>query len=93
MDKNDNKIKKAVIFGVGRMGTSISCYMHKLGYHIVGVDRHRQIARPLIKLLGKENFTFYRTSSLGVLEDNDCTQILDFENPDVVISSLPYLAF
>jgi len=90
MDKNDNKVKKAVIFGVGRMGTSISCYMNKLGYHIVGVDRHRQIARPLIKLLGKENFTFYRTSSLGVLEDNDCTQILDFENPDVVISSLPY---
>ena len=38
MDKNNNSIKKAVIFGVGRMGTSISWYMHKLGYRVVGVD-------------------------------------------------------
>ena len=38
MGKNDNKVKKAVIFGVGRMGTSISWYMNKLGYSIVGVD-------------------------------------------------------
>ena len=86
MDKNNNSIKKAVIFGVGRMGTSISWYMHKLGYRIIGVDAMPSAHERLKGIFGEEDFGFYRTKHA----DRDCTQILDLESPDVVISSLPY---
>ena len=86
MDKNENKVKKAVIFGVGRMGTSISWYMNKLGYSVVGVDAMPSACERLEGMLGKKNFGFYRTKHA----DRDCSQILDLESPDVVISSLPY---
>jgi saccharopine dehydrogenase-like NADP-dependent oxidoreductase len=86
MDKDNNKIKKAVIFGVGRMGTSISWYMHKLGYRVVGVDAMQSAHERLKGMLGEEDFGFYRTK----YADQDCAQILDLESPDVVISSLPY---
>lgn len=86
MDKDNNKIKKAVIFGVGRMGTSISWYMHKLGYRVVGVDAMQSAHERLKGMFGEEDFGFYRTK----YADRDCTQILDLESPDVVISSLPY---
>jgi saccharopine dehydrogenase-like NADP-dependent oxidoreductase len=86
MDKDNNKIKKAVIFGVGRMGTSISWYMHKLGYRVVGVDAMQSAHERLKGMFGEEDFGFYRTK----YADQDCAQILDLESPDVVISSLPY---
>jgi saccharopine dehydrogenase-like NADP-dependent oxidoreductase len=86
MDKNDNNLKKAVIFGVGRMGTSISWYMNKLGYHVVGVDAMPSACERLKGMFGEEKFGFYRTKHA----DQDCDQILDLESPDVVISSLPY---
>ena len=86
MDKNDNKVKKALIFGVGRMGTAISWYMSQLGFGVVGVDAMPSAHERLEGMLGKENFGFFRTKHA----DRDCAQIIDLESPDVVISSLPY---
>ena len=86
MDKNNNNLKKAVIFGVGRMGTSISWYMNKLGYRVVGVDAMQSACERLKGMLPEEGFGFYRTKHA----DRDCAQILGLESPDVVISSLPY---
>ena len=72
---------KAVIFGVGRMGTAIAYAMEQQGYDVVGVDsqpaEHR--LRGLVK-----NYKFVHTKT-----KTGYKKVIN-DNPDVVISSLPY---
>lgn len=77
---------KAVIFGVGRMGSAIAYAMKKLGYKIVGVDPDRLGHSNLSNVIDAEDFIFYRSDSL----ETDKGEILLYEKPDIVISSMPY---
>ncbi len=77
---------KAAIFGIGRMGTAIAYAMKKLGHQVVGVDSDPAGKINLDKNLQEGQYTFYHSNNL----EADRVEILDFENPDVVISSMPY---
>ena len=77
---------KTVIFGIGKMGTAIAFAMRELGHYVVGVDSISAGKNKLKEVLGDDNFVFYSTTNL----DYDLGGILEFEKPDVVISSLPY---
>ena len=77
---------KAVIFGVGRMGVTIASAMKKLGYDIVGVDVNSASRTNLSEVIEGEDFAFYQSNNL----DADRPSILSNENPDIVISSMPY---
>jgi saccharopine dehydrogenase-like NADP-dependent oxidoreductase len=76
---------KAIICGVGRMGTAISWAMKQFGFDVVCVDSDHTASDRLQLLLGKD-FIFYRTKHIS----DDIAEILSIELPDVVISSLPY---
>jgi saccharopine dehydrogenase-like NADP-dependent oxidoreductase len=77
---------KAVIFGVGRMGTVIAFAMKKLGYSVVGVDFSSAARENLSSVIGNQDFTFYQSENIQA----DQSEILSNENPDIVISSMPY---
>ena len=77
---------KALIFGVGKMGTAIACAMKKLGYDVVGIDSSSAARRNLQRDIGGSDFIFYQSNNLDV----DKSEILLYEKPDIVISSMPY---
>lgn len=77
---------KAAIFGVGRMGTAIAYAMKKLGFDIVGIDSHIGAQSNLIKVIENKDYSFYQSSNLIA----DQSEILSHEQPDIVISSMPY---
>ena len=77
---------KAAILGTGRMGTAITWAMKELGFDVVCVDADHTAGDRLNLLLGNHNFVFYRTNHLM----DDIHEIFGLEEPDVVISSLPY---
>jgi saccharopine dehydrogenase-like NADP-dependent oxidoreductase len=77
---------KAVIFGIGKMGTAIAYAMKRLGHEIVGVDSNPNGRANLNKNLRENDYAFYHSNNL----EADKAEILDYEKPHVVISSMPY---
>ena len=77
---------KAVIFGIGKMGTVIAHAMHKLDYSVVGVDSTTEAHQNLDSVIEAQDFVFYQSDNLEV----DRAEILKYEEPDIVISSMPY---
>lgn len=76
---------KAVVFGVGRMGTAISYAMSKLGHYVVGIDSNPDSSANFRKHISGENGVFY------CCDGRDYKDIIGkFERPEIVISSLPY---
>lgn len=74
------------ILGVGRMGTTISYAMKKLGFFVIGLDNNEHAADNFRKhIKSNTEGAFYR---LG--QEKNFESILSTENPDIVISSLPY---
>lgn len=73
---------RALVFGVGRMGTTIAYAMDKLGFTVIGVDSNVAAA---------ENVPAGRENSFLVIDDEtDFQKCLETTSPDIVISSLPY---
>jgi|TARA_R110000765_G_scaffold357069_1_gene447159 saccharopine dehydrogenase-like NADP-dependent oxidoreductase len=80
---------RAVICGVGRMGTAIAWAMDKLGYHVTGMDTNPEAANNIPRSLDR-----------GVIPNNEFLIVDDADDiirglaaqvkPDIVISSLPY---
>ena len=67
------------------MGTAISYAMKKLGYYVIGVDTHESGATNFRRHIRGEEGVFY------LCDQRDYKELLvDFHNPQVVISSLPY---
>ena len=77
---------KVAVFGIGRMGAVIAHAMHKLGYSIVGVDSVAGARQNLNSVIEGQDFVFYQSDNLEV----DKAEIIEFEKPDIVISSMPY---
>jgi saccharopine dehydrogenase-like NADP-dependent oxidoreductase len=77
---------KAAIFGIGRMGKAIAFAMRKQGFEVVGVDSRPAAHELLDEIIPEGDYTFYHTENLS----GDIDGMLSFEDPDVVISSLPY---
>jgi saccharopine dehydrogenase-like NADP-dependent oxidoreductase len=75
---------KALVFGVGRMGTAISWCMSQYGCEVVGAD-HQSGSLDLLSA-AVDNPTFYRTTE----GTDDFKDVIFHEKPDVVISALPY---
>lgn len=73
---------KALIFGLGRMGTAISYGMNNLGYSVHCADKVPTEFR-LKGLVNKAKFTLIKTQK-------DVKDLLTYAKPDVVISSMPY---
>jgi len=74
---------KAVVLGVGRMGTAIAYAMSKLGFDVIGMDTNIQA----VKNMPKENSEFFLVHDV---EDIFGKIVSHCPAPDVVISSLPY---
>ena len=74
---------KALVLGVGRMGTAIIWAMKQLGYDIIAVDSNKH-AESLLKTYIR-GFDFRRV----VYFENELEYLFQ-GNPDIVISSLPY---
>tara|TARA_Y100000593_G_scaffold49908_1_gene94056 strand:+ start:17297 stop:18412 length:1116 start_codon:yes stop_codon:yes gene_type:complete len=77
---------KAAIFGIGRMGMAIAYAMKKLDFDVVGLDSHQSAQANLDKVIINQNYTFYQSDNLSA----DKAEILSYEKPDIVISSMPY---
>lgn len=77
---------KAAIFGIGRMGVAITWAMKKFDFDVVCVDADPNAADRIKALFGEQKFVYYRTKTSTF----DVNEILEYEKPDVVISSLPY---
>jgi saccharopine dehydrogenase-like NADP-dependent oxidoreductase len=77
---------KAVIFGIGRMGTAISWCMNQYGIDVVGADTRKESVEPLLNVIGASDPSFYQITE----GTDDFKDVLSHEKPDVVISSLPY---
>ena len=79
------KNMKAAVVGVGRMGTAICYAMSKLGHYVVGLDANEGAVENFRKHINADAGAFYACG------ERDYKEILgQFENPDIVISSLPY---
>lgn len=74
---------KALVLGVGRMGTAIAWAMEKLGFEVIGVDTNLEAANNMPE--GNKNF-------FVVDDGEDMIRAISFHKHDVdiVISSLPY---
>lgn len=73
---------RALVFGVGRMGTAIAYAMDKLGFTVIGADTNDAAA---------ENVPAGRENSFLIIEnEGDFKPCLETTAPDIVISSLPY---
>ena len=74
---------RAVVLGVGRMGTAIAYAMDKLGYDIIGMDTNPDAAN---NIPAKSGNLFF------IVEDADdiIKGLGGQEKPAIVISSLPY---
>ena len=91
---------KALVLGVGRMGTTIAHAMDYFGFHVVGMDTNPKAADNIPKKVNHEQTEDKEgNKAIGaprneffIVEDaNDiCRGIAAQEKPDVVISSLPY---
>jgi saccharopine dehydrogenase-like NADP-dependent oxidoreductase len=75
---------RAVILGIGRMGTAIAYAMDKLGFDLVGVDTNRDAANNIPQKANNISFVVDDTEDL--IEGLSHNKAL----ADVVISSLPY---
>ena len=75
---------RAVILGVGRMGTAIAYAMDRLGFDLLGVDTNPDAANNIPQSSGNISFI--------VDDTEDLIEGLSHNKPlaDVVISSLPY---
>ncbi len=78
-------MKKAAVIGVGKMGQVICHAMSKLGFDVVGIDASEHGADNFRKYVNGPNGSFYLVD-----DDNPFHRGIEFEKPDVVISSLPY---
>jgi len=77
---------KAAVLGVGRMGEAICYAMKNLGFEVIGIDSNKDAVRNFRKhIVGGSTGVFYATD-----ENKSWRRPLRFEDPDVVISSLPY---
>lgn len=76
---------KAAILGIGRMGEAICYAMNKLGFEVIGIDSNKKAAETFRKQVKNSEGAFYLTD-----ESKSWRRALRFEEPDVVISSLPY---
>ena len=91
---------KALILGVGRMGTAIAYAMDKLGFQVTGMDTNRDAAENMpFKVNYKQTYDEEGTPTVGapkndflvVKDANDIITGLNVLNKfDIVISSLPY---
>jgi saccharopine dehydrogenase (NAD+, L-lysine-forming) len=73
---------KAAIYGIGRMGQAIGYAMDMLGYDLVVFEPVKESVGKLEALIDKNVIHYELTCSPKELKDI---------NPDIVISSLPYL--
>jgi len=76
---------KAAVLGVGRMGEAICYAMRKLGFMVIGVDSNPSAGDNFRKHVDGPNGAFYLTD-----KKKSWRRPLKFEQPDIVISSLPY---
>ena len=91
---------RALVLGVGRMGTAIAYGMDKLGFHVIGMDTNPEAANNIPKktnyqqtedengnaVLGPPNNEFFIVNDA----EDICEGIKAQVKPDIVISSLPY---
>jgi len=81
---------RAIVCGVGRMGTAISWAMDKLGYHVIGMDTNPEAAN---NIPFKVNNQPSPKNEFFIVDDAEdiCKGIVAIgPRPDIVISSLPY---
>jgi saccharopine dehydrogenase-like NADP-dependent oxidoreductase len=77
-------MSKVAVIGVGQMGKVITWAMKSLGHYVIGLDTH--IGGDLnFQSIPGLNGTFYRLD-----ENKKFSQAIAYEQPEVVISSLPY---
>lgn len=91
---------KALVLGVGRMGTAIAYAMDKFGFHVVGMDTNPDAANNIPQKINHEQTQNEEgNSAVGparneffIVQDAQdiCKGIEGQEKPDIVISSLPY---
>tara|TARA_Y100001963_G_scaffold107001_1_gene147860 strand:+ start:3333 stop:4466 length:1134 start_codon:yes stop_codon:yes gene_type:complete len=82
---------RAVICGVGRMGTAISWAMDRLGYHVIGMDTNPKAANNIPKKINLQDGKTPNNEFFIVADAEDITKGLAAQvKPDIVISSLPY---
>ena len=91
---------RALVLGVGRMGTAIAYAMDKLGFHITGMDTNPDAADNMpFKVNYKQTYDEEGSLTMGspkndflvVKDANDIITGLNVLNKfDIVISSLPY---
>mgnify|MGYP001379485016 CR=1 FL=1 len=91
---------RAVVLGVGRMGTAIAWAMDKLGFHVIGMDTNPKAADNIPRKINHEQSKDENGNSVFGPPNNEFFLVKDAEDickgleaqvkPDVVISSLPY---
>ena len=75
---------RAVILGVGRMGTAIAWAMNELGFSVIGMDTNRKAVDNISHSYGN---LFFEVNNVEHIFEQI---ISNGPRPDVVISSLPY---
>jgi saccharopine dehydrogenase-like NADP-dependent oxidoreductase len=84
-------MKKAFVFGIGRMGTAISWGMRELGFNLACADASEDAWQPWLEGVdaGHANeVDFYHGER--VTQENGIIALIAEVKPDIVISSLPY---
>ncbi len=91
---------KAIVLGVGRMGTAIAYAMDKFGFHVVGMDTNPDAAENIPKKVNYEqtqdeegnNIVGAPRNEFFIVSNSEdiCKGLEAQEKPDIVISSLPY---
>ena len=77
---------RAIVLGVGRMGTAIAYAMDKFGFDVVGMDTNPDAAKNMPDPAWR-NASFYQVNNVENIFDNI---VNNGPRPDIVISSLPY---
>jgi len=77
-------MKKAAVFGVGRMGQAICFAMNKLGFEVLGVDSYAPAESTLEELVPNADFILINDFEMQLHD------VLEDKGVDIVISSLPY---
>jgi saccharopine dehydrogenase-like NADP-dependent oxidoreductase len=81
---------RAVICGVGRMGTAIAWAMDKLGFEVIGMDRNPEAKKNMPeRKFWSDPQKFHTFCTVERVEDI-FTRLTEIQRPDVLISSLPY---
>ena len=82
---------KAVVLGVGRMGTAIVWAMDKLGFHVIGMDTNVEAAKNMPFKVNLIDGKTPKNEFFIVKDAHDiCQGLSGQQKPDIVISSLPY---